>query len=212
MSTRRPYRSKLRQERAEDTRRRIRDAARQLFTQQGFTETTVTQIAEHAGVSAQAIYATYGSKAAIVAALLDGLEAEAGLDNWIAKFRAEPDPRRQLHLFGAWIRTLFETGADVIRAALAAGPDADLAALADRGDRRRRAGIDSFVRDWSDQGVLRPGLPTDQASDLFWLITSAELYFLAIDRLGWSADHYEEWVTALLERELLSPETGRGIG
>ena len=61
MSTDRPYRSTLREERARETRLRIRKSARRLFAARGFAETTIAQIAKDAGVAPQTVYAVFGS-------------------------------------------------------------------------------------------------------------------------------------------------------
>ena len=71
MSSSRPYQSSLRDERARETRRRIRGSARALFASNGFTETTIAQIAERAGVSQQTVYKAFGSKGAIVGEMLE---------------------------------------------------------------------------------------------------------------------------------------------
>ena len=54
----------LREQHAAVTRRAILQAARELFAEQGFANTTVKVLAERAGVAVQTIYATFGSKAA----------------------------------------------------------------------------------------------------------------------------------------------------
>jgi AcrR family transcriptional regulator len=96
VSTNRPYRSTLREEQAQETRLRIRKSARRLFAAQGFTETTINQIADDAGVAPQTIYAVFGSKGAIVGEMLQDLETSADIGAWVAKMIAEGDPRRQL--------------------------------------------------------------------------------------------------------------------
>lgn len=75
----RRYRSPLRDERAADTRQRIATAALELFAEHGFTATSVASIANRAGVSAQSVYAVYGTKGAVLSALLARLEDEAGV-------------------------------------------------------------------------------------------------------------------------------------
>src|SRR6478735_7304277 len=56
----RPYRSPLRDSQVAATRRRVLDAARDLFVEQGYTTTTVAEIAATAEVSAQTIYKSLG--------------------------------------------------------------------------------------------------------------------------------------------------------
>ena len=69
MSTERPYSSVLREERARETRVRIRRAAAELFAEEGFADTTVAAIARRAGVAAPTVYSVFGSKAGIVVAM-----------------------------------------------------------------------------------------------------------------------------------------------
>lgn len=207
MSTGRSYRSSLREERAQDTRRRIRNSARDLFTSQGFTDTTIAQIAALAGVSPQTIYSVFGSKAAIVGEMLSQLEGAPERAKVMAEMLAEHEPRRQLRLFVSMHRKMFEHGAPIVRAAMVARGDPDVAAMAGRGDANRRAGTGRLVGVWSDKGALRHGLDPEDAAERLWLLTSAEQFLNAIDGLGWSPDHYENWLGDLLERELLQPTT-----
>jgi AcrR family transcriptional regulator len=205
MSTNRSYRSTLREERALETRLRIRKSARQLFVARGFAATTIARIAEDAGVAPQTVYAVFGSKGGIVAEMLEDLEQSADLDAWITRIITEEDPHRQLRIFVSWIRTLFEHGAPILRAARAARSDPDVADFAERGDENRRLASSKLTRMWSDKNALRRSLGPVDAAERLWLSTSVEQYLLAIDRLGWSPDKYEQWLGDLLDLELLEP-------
>lgn len=205
MSTDRTYRSSLRDERALETRSLIRDSARNLFTANGFSETTINEIAQDAGVAPQTIYAVFGSKSGVVAAILEDLKESAGRAARAAEMVAEEDPRKQLRLFVSWIRTLFEQGAPLIQAALDARSAPEVAALIDNEDENRYRGTGEITEIWARKGVLRGDLEQDEAAKLLWLLTSVEQYLLATDRLGWNADEYEKWLGDLLERELLKP-------
>ena len=205
MSTDRPYRSTLREEGARYTRLRIRRSARELFAARGFAGTTIAQIAEEAGVSPQTVYAVFGGKAGIVGAMLEDLEQSADEEARVARIVAEENPRRQLRLFVSFNRTLFETGAPILRAVMSARSDADVAAVAERGDQKRREGIAQLVGVLASKGALRKGLKPRDAADRLWLLTTAEQYMLATDGLGWSPARYERWLGDLLEGELLDP-------
>jgi AcrR family transcriptional regulator len=204
VSTNRPYRSSLRENRAQDTRRRIRQAALTLFEADGFATTTVAQIARAAGVSAPTVYAVFGSKAGIVREMMDELEQLAGGDEAAERILGETDPALQLTHFVHWIRLLFERGAPILRAAAAARTDPEVAAMTDVGDARRREGAGMLVEGWAARGAVRADLDLVVAAETFWLLTSAQVYFLSIDDLGWSPDHYEHWLGATLARQLLA--------
>jgi len=93
MSTDRTYRSSLRDERALETRSLIRKSARNLFTANGFSETTINEIAQNAGVAPQTIYAVFGSKSGVVAAIFEDLKETAGQAARVAETRRQKCPR-----------------------------------------------------------------------------------------------------------------------
>jgi AcrR family transcriptional regulator len=69
-----------RQSQKEATRRRVMDAARELFDSQGYQGTTIREIARGAGVSVGSVFTTFASKYEILSQVmqdrLDGLYAE----------------------------------------------------------------------------------------------------------------------------------------
>lgn len=210
MSTRRNYRSELRDQQAQETRTRIRRSARELFASQGFADTTVRAIADGAGVAPQTVYAVFGSKSGIVAAMLEDLEHSAGMDEWVARIRAEDDPRTQLALFIEWIRTLFEHGAPIWRTTLAARNDPDVANIAEQGDANRHRAAQELAHLWHGKGALRPELEPEDAADRLWLLTSVEQFLFAIDTVGWSPDQYQQWLAALADQHLMRGRRRRG--
>jgi AcrR family transcriptional regulator len=193
----RGYRSRLRDERAEDTRERIVTAARQLFATGGLDGATVAAIARQAGVAEPTVYATFGSKREIMAALLARTEQEAHADAWAGQIAAEPDPARKVRLFARWSRELFTASQDVVTA-VHRGPA--IAELASEGDRRRRQAIEALVA--AAAGVLKPGLTATQAVDRAWILTGPEVYLLAA-ACGWTAENYQDWLAALLGEQLV---------
>src|SRR6188768_1920575 len=69
----------LRERQAQLTQAEILKAARRLFAERGYTRTSVRDIADAAGVSAQTVYDSIGTKQALVAQLNDLIDAEAGI-------------------------------------------------------------------------------------------------------------------------------------
>ena len=67
-------------------------AARRLFAAHGFAGTSLQQIAEESGVAVQTIYSSVGSKTALVLALNDLVDEEAGVAQLGAGVLAETDP------------------------------------------------------------------------------------------------------------------------
>ena len=206
MSSEKPYRSSLRDEQARQTRLRIRQAARELYAAQGFNATTIAEIAARAGVSPATVYAVFESKAGLVVAMLEDIEEGVGIGDHLELEFEDVDPRRQLRRFLTLHCDLFESSSDILRAAMRAIEDPEVAAFAAEGDSHRRRAIDGLTSSWEDAGALREGVTAAAAADRLWLLTTVEGYLNAVDRLGWSRDEYEAWLADLAETELFDPE------
>ena len=211
VNPRRRYHSPLRAEQAEQTRRRILSAARQLFAQRGFTATTVAAVAQAAGVSPDTIYVSLGGKRGLLEGVLEMAISGPGDPSAMREQRLReelgqlPDPRQRLR---TWVRYSCEVLARtspvhaVIRGA--ADSDAFAAELRRRLLQRRLDGQTATVRAYLD-GALRPGLSIKEAGERFCALSSPELYHLLVAELGWPPGRHQAWLTQLLEAELLGP-------
>src|SRR3954470_10721690 len=85
-------RSSRREQQAQQTREEILRAARRLFAERGYTRTSVRDIARAAGVSAQTVYDSVGSKSALVARLNDVIATEAGIRELAIAAAQSTDP------------------------------------------------------------------------------------------------------------------------
>lgn len=103
-------------------------------------------------------------------------------------------------------RARLKESADILRAAMRAIEEPEVAALAEEGDCHRREVIDGLTRRWAGEGMLRSGLSPEAAADRLWLLTTVEGYLNAVDRLGWTPEAYEEWLARLAEAEILRPD------
>lgn len=200
----RPYRSRVRVQRAVDTRRRITAAAGALFAEHGFTGTTVARIAAQAGVAAPTVYATFGSKGAIVRALLTQMEQDADSTSWASRIENETDPQVKLALFATWTTRLLSSSKAAILAASGAAADPAVIEMREEGNRRRREGLRTVIAALAQRDALTPGLTEDHALDRAWILTSVELYLSATDGCNWTDTEYERWLATLLHQQLLS--------
>ena len=89
----RKYNSTRRQEQARETRRHVIEAARQLFIENGYAGATIDAIAREAGVAPETIFATFGSKRAILAAVID---VAVGGDDQPTPLLQRPEPQAVL--------------------------------------------------------------------------------------------------------------------
>ena len=183
------------------TRRRILDAARRRFFEDGYAATTLRAVAAEAGVAVQTVYAVYGSKAAILAelrALVVNLpEADA---EWRAAM-ADPTPQRRLARFAHSIRSRWELAGDIVRVHQdAVRVDASLRPGIDAAEERRRGGIVAFVRGLStDLGAdLGAPIEVERAIGVVNALTLYAVYEELVVTLGWTPDAYEAWLAEAL--------------
>lgn len=187
--------TRLRDRREALTLRTILTAARSLFAQHGYARTPIRLIAQHAGVAPQTIYAHFGSKAGVLAGLVDLLDDEAGLPDLMAKAGEMEDPADLLGLVARASRQVRERCGDIL-AILNSGAavDPDIAASKAEGDRRNRLGVKLVVDRISD--TSRP--VHDRAVDIVVALMSDGVYDNLVTDAGWSLDEYEEWLTRTL--------------
>lgn len=200
----RRYHSPLREDRAARTRRRITEAAGELFLEDGFGATTVGAIAARAGVSPQTVYAAFGSKAAVLEALLASLEDAAGAAGWRERLAEEDDPAALLDLFARWTASMLGTSRQLLVAARGAMHDPRVRELAARGDDHRRDALRDLLGRLSRAGALRPDLSPQEALDRAWALTGVELFLAVSEGCGWDRDAYASWLSELLRQQLLA--------
>jgi AcrR family transcriptional regulator len=200
----RAYHSRVRQRQAEETRTRILSAARLLFEQQGYAVTTLEAIAELADVSPKTIAAVFGSKHALLAQVINPDAFSLRFQQLLEELRATEDPARRLALVAQITRQAYEplvSSLELLRTAEAITPD--LAELAQQVEARRRQNQARLIAALHDQGVLRPGLSTEEATDVLWTLTSYEVYRLLVVQHRWEPVRYERWLVQLLIDQLL---------
>jgi AcrR family transcriptional regulator len=207
---RRRYHSPRRREQAAATRRAVLDAARELFVQRGYVASTVDAIAARARVSPETVYATFGTKRALLAELADISPAANGepspaLDRaWVRRLRTEPDRHRRLLRLARESATSLRRRAavdEVVRGA--AGADPEIAALWERARRDRlveqRALLDIVVGD----APLPRGFDLEAAVGVLYALGSPETYRLLVADCDWTDDRFERWLGASLARLLV---------
>src|SRR6188472_1392949 len=98
----------LRERQAKLTQDEILKAARRLFAERGYSRTSVRDIAEAAGVSAQTVYDSIGSKQALVERLNDLIDAEADIVALAGAAHRSGDPVRLASVSAAITRSILE--------------------------------------------------------------------------------------------------------
>jgi AcrR family transcriptional regulator len=198
----RAYDNRRRSEQAILNHRRILEAAHQELVTRGYADTTISGVAEAAGVSVQTVYKAFGSKAALAKRVYDvtlvGDEEPVPLVDRadMQAISAEPDPRQKLARYAALGRTLVERIGPLLSVLLsgAKAGDPELAEFAATTARERLIGVSGLVGQLDAVGALRPGLGFDRARDIVWALIGWEIYELLVIERGWSLDEWQAWV------------------
>lgn len=207
-AARRKYHSPLRAEQAEQTRRRILQAASRLFVERGYTGTTVAAVAGEAGVSPETIYLSLGGKRGLLEGVIETTIAGEGdlpdeQSQWWAEVAQLPGAGERLGRMVEYsCRILGRTGPihAVIRGA--ADKEAFAAALGRRLLHERLTNQTERIRRYLG-GALRDGLSISDAGHRYCALASPELYYLLTVEFGWTAERHRRWLTDLLAAELL---------
>ena len=195
-----------RERQAQQTREEILGAARRLFAERGYTRTSVRDIAEAAGVSAQTVYDSVGSKPALVARLNDVIDAEAGIAAIAAASAQSTDPAEVVATPARITRAILEHCGDIIHALVTgASAEPDLEAVLAEGHRRHVEGATRTVEALERMGALDPSIERKQAAETLAALSDFRFALVLRDSYGWSLDAVEAWIAATSRSLLLRP-------
>ncbi|MGH2714539.1 MAG: TetR/AcrR family transcriptional regulator [Thermoleophilaceae bacterium] len=206
----RPYDSSNRARQARETRRRIVAAAAVLFVREGYSATSISAIAEAAGVAVPTVYASLRSKANLLRAVVeltvrgdDEATPLASRAGW-QEMQRQQDPREQLAVFAHLHRQICDREAAVFaQLEAAAGADPEATQLLAEHDQLRYETQRRLARSLHRRKQLKPGLAAREAADVIWTLASERTYLALVRDRGWKADDYQQWVVEQLVAALL---------
>jgi AcrR family transcriptional regulator len=173
------------------TRDRILEATWRLMVERVGRNVRMGDVARGAGVSRQAVYDHFGSRAELMVATVRYGDGVLALNQRLRRYRAASSGEERLEAYvefwGNYIPEIYG-----IARALLAEREGDEAVAAAWDDRMRavydacRDIIERLRRD----GTLVPGWPTDEAADLLWTMLSIRNWESLTRERSWSVDHY----------------------
>ncbi|GAB2643424.1 TetR/AcrR family transcriptional regulator [Kribbella swartbergensis] len=198
-----------RAEKAQETRRRIIQAATDLFVEDGYGATNLQDIADRAGVAVQTIYFVFGNKRALLKELVDvtiagDAEPVATMDRpWFTDAIAAATAEELLTAYVPGSSAVLARVSPIMRVLEAAvANDPEVATLWPQDEDLRyvvqRAAADALV----GKPGARDGLTTEEAADILYGILSPELYLLFVRDRGWSHDRWVQWSGETLRTQL----------
>ncbi|MEV8453131.1 TetR family transcriptional regulator [Streptomyces sp. NPDC052095] len=199
---RRGYRSALRAEQAEATRRRVLAAAADRFAEHGYGRTKLTGIAEDAGVSVETVKG-YGPKRALLLAAFE--QTFAGAEGSVPLLEREPFTAIE-HLEG---EAYLAAGIELIAAANArsarlwrafvgaADTEADVRAVLDELLDRRRTDISETVARLRARGLVDESVGEEAAAALSFVLSPEGYEQLVLDA-GLTERQYRDCLVRLV--------------
>jgi AcrR family transcriptional regulator len=201
----RHYDVSRRREQARARRLAIVLAARDLFERDGFRPTTIAAIAERAGVSAESVYKSFGTKAAVAKAVFDLVIAGDDEPVPVAErpamqaVRDEPDVRRKIEMFveglaqrqarSARVQILIRDGRHV---------DDSLGPIWAKLNDEGLAGMTMLGRHLLETGQLRDGIGLDEVRDVLWNYLAIDSYERLVLTQGWLLEQYSRWLASAI--------------
>lgn len=206
---RKVYESPARRERLDASRRRVVGVARRLFGDRGYQATTVEAIAREAGVAVPTVYKNFGSKSAILRALVD-TTINMRVPAEIGRVLAAGDPEARLRALAHMCVLLGGQAADVIAIVVAAtGADPAISRCVDQQEDGRRANAERIARWLSSSDALRQDCTVEEARDVLWALAGPQTYRLLATLPGWGDERFERWLGDALVRLLLREPSSR---
>ena len=196
---RRSYDSSRRRAQAKETRSAVVRAACELFVEQGYGRTTMTDIAGAAGVSVETIYAAFGNKATL---LHEAWDITVGGDDQdivfherpeVLAIRNEPDLAKRLMLHAQFsTRTAQRIAPFQLMVQSAAGSDPAAAAMLEEMGRQRLVGMTVMAAEVAKTGQL--AVPEEECRDVIWSMTDGTLWHRLVNERGWTNERFADWL------------------
>jgi AcrR family transcriptional regulator len=197
----------LRAARVAENEERILRAAHALFVRNGYQATTLTAVADAAGVAHRTVYVRFGTKAALLKRVIDmAIVGDlAPIDvvsrEWYRTATTAPTLEERIAAFAQGSARLVTSAADVIAVARQAEPtEPSLAAAAHAGRAATRDAVRTFWKCAHDDGLLPTRCDLTWLADTTSVLAHAETYLLMRETLQGTPKRYQNWLATTWHR------------
>jgi AcrR family transcriptional regulator len=201
--------------RARATRLRITKAATALFSDRGYTRTTMSEIAEAAGVAVQTVYFVFHTKTGVLnsayslAVMGEEDPAVPEQQTWYRQAIAEPEIATAVLLVVTGVSEILRRVGPLdhaVRTAAAGDPDA--AAFLAQNEQMRADGYREMVAFLQRKSPLRDGLTEERATDVMLFLVSPGAYRALVAERGWTHAEWIAWTSGALAERLFDARDG----
>lgn len=191
-----------------DTRTKILNACHTLLISDTGASTRMSDIAKASGLSRQAVYLHFKTRAELLIALTRHIDEVEDVASRLAPSRAATSGLERLDAYieawGGYIPIIYP----VARALMAMAPSDEAADLAwnDRMTAMRQ-GCEAAINALDKNGDLNPELDAKTAADLLWALLSVRNWEALTQSCAWPQTQYLHHMKALTRSYLCSQET-----
>jgi AcrR family transcriptional regulator len=212
----RRYDNSRREANVRTARLKVIESAKELFVELGYPATTLEAIAERSGSALPTLYRMFGSKRALLKAVLD--TSFVGDDEPVAfgdrpqvqAALAAADPEALIDAFAVICCEVKDRSCEIYRVlSSAALVDDEAAELLAEVRQQAHTGRSRIVAALRRMDALDPALSRREAEDIVYTCLSFEVAWILTVERGWKDAQYEAWISRSL-RALLRPGP-RGI-
>jgi AcrR family transcriptional regulator len=180
-------------------------AATRLFEENGFSATSIDDIASAAGVARPTVFTAVGGKASILGEAIDlalagdSEQVPVSRREWFLQMIDEPGQARMLELHARNLRAMYERVADLyVAAEHAATVDPTVAELWSTMQSQRLLGAQEVSSSLASKGPLREGMDEQSVADILWCVATPMDYRRFVRERGWTSERYEKWLAEFM--------------
>ena len=189
-----------------ETRKRILEKTRELIEESRGEAVRMQDIAQAAGVSRQALYLHFDSRADLMVATVQYADRAGGLMERTQHVRDEEDGRVAVDLFidvwAEYVPTIYSLAKQLL--ILRETDEGAAAAWQDRMEGLRNGVCRYLVERLEQEGHLDPKWQTETAVDILWTLLSIQAWESLVIARGWSDDQYAKRLKQLVEDVLVA--------
>jgi AcrR family transcriptional regulator len=187
-----------------ETRTRIMEATVRVLEEHDGRGVRMGDIAKASGISRQAVYLHFSSRAELLVAATRHLDEVLDVDRRLAPSRAATSGAERLELYidfwGHYIPKIYG-----VAKALLLAQDTDEAAAAAWKDRMRamRDGCRAAIEALHSDGNLAPEWTPNRATDALWTMLLVPNWEHLTSECGWSTRQYVRWMKTVAKRTFI---------
>lgn len=196
--------------RSRRTHREILDVAWDLIAERG-ADVSMVEIARAAGISRQAVYVHFGSRAGLLMALVRRADERLRIHESFGEAMRAATPEERLD---RWLTAWFEfvpailpVARDLIRLR---PTDPDAASAWEDRMTELRGWLRDLVSGIAKEDALRPDWTVEQATDYLWAASSVQMWALLAGERNWPAAGTADVLRQTLSATLLQRRPGAG--